>query len=430
MEVREPSARCSRPGTVTESARAVPEWEQCVLGDVAAVSAGGTPSRAVPEFWNGDIPWVTTAEVDFCLINATEQHISRAGLEGSAAKLKPPGTLLIALYGQGKTRGKVAVLGIAAATNQACAAVELDRRVSVRFALHLLQSRYEDIRKLSNTGNQENLSGALVRSIPLSLPPAAEQQAIASALDDTDALIESLEQLLAKKRQLKQGAMQELLTGKRRLPGFARPWVSEPFAKLADIRSGGTPSTTEPRFWDGGIPWCTPTDITALDGRKTLTLTARTISSEGLAASSAELIPAGSIVMTSRATIGECAINAVPVTTNQGFKNFVPFAHTDVGFLYYLLCTQKQRFIALCGGSTFLEIGKAQLRSFEVAVPAECDEQTAIATVLSTLDAELDALETRLTKARALKQGMAQALLTGRIRLAPFRGQASATPPG
>ena len=129
------------------------------------------------------------------------------------------------------------------------------------------------------------------------------------------------------------------------------------------------------------------------------------------------MIPANSIVMTSRATIGECAINSIPVSTNQGFKNFVPFQLVDVDFLYYLLMTQKQGFISLCGGSTFLEIGKGQLTDYEVRLPAEKTEQTAIATVLTDMDSDLAALEHRQAKTCALKQGMMQELLTGKTRL-------------
>jgi type I restriction enzyme S subunit len=107
----------------------------------------------------------------------------------------------------------------------------------------------------------------------------------------------------------------------------------------------------------------------------------------------------------------------VPVTTNQGFKNLVPLENVDVEFLYYLLLTQKQGFIGLCGGSTFLEIGKAQLSVYEVRVPATKAEQAAIAAILSDMDAGIAALEARLAKARSIKQGMMQELLTGRIRL-------------
>ena len=166
-----------------------------------------------------------------------------------------------------------------------------------------------------------------------------------------------------------------------------------------------------------GVKFTWKSTITALNGSKYLADTHRKITAMGMKACSAGLIPANSIVMTSRATIGECAINVTPLCTNQGFKNFVPFPHVDVQFLYYILTTQKAGFISLCGGSTFLEIGKTQLRPYEVSMPPTKEEQTAIATVLSDMDTEITALEARLTKARQLKQGMAQALLTGRIRL-------------
>jgi type I restriction enzyme S subunit len=267
-------------------------------------------------------------------------------------------------------------------------------------------------------GAQGNLSVSDITDFLFPFPPTkAEQEAIAEALSDADALIESLEQLVAKNRQLKQGAMQELLTRKKRLPGFSGEWEVKRLGELAEVRSGGTPSTTQSQFWDGDVLWCTPTDITGLNGFKYLSDTSRKISQSGLKSSSAEIIPANSVVMTSRATIGECAINRVPVSTNQGFKNFTPFENVNVEFLYYLLLTQKQGFISLCGGSTFLEIGKAQLAAFKVRVPTTKAEQTAIAAILSDMDGEIAALEAMLAKARQLKQGMMQKLLTGRIRL-------------
>ena len=240
---------------------------------------------------------------------------------------------------------------------------------------------------------QFNISHAVDFLYPV--PSLREQRAIATALSDVDGLLGGLGRLIAKKRDLKQAAMQQLLTGQTRLPGFHGEWEVKRLDELAEIRSGGTPSTTDPRFWDGNVPWCTPTDITALKGHKYLGETSRMITQHGLKTSSAEMIPAHSIVMTSRATIGECAINIVPVSTNQGFKNFVPFVTTDVDFLYYLLTTQKQGFISLCGGSTFLEIGKTQLVAYQVRLPGLKAEQTAIAEVLTDMDAELAALEQR-----------------------------------
>lgn len=262
-----------------------------------------------------------------------------------------------------------------------------------------------------------NLNQATLSRLNIQIPPIDEQRAIATALSDMDALLDGLDRLIAKKRAIKQATMQQLLTGQTRLPGFSSDWGGKRLGDLADIRSGGTPSTGDAAAWDGAVPWCTPTDITALEGRKYLTTTKRTITEHGLRNSSAELIPAYSIVMTSRATIGECAINTVPMATNQGFKNLVPFDFVDVDFLYYLLSTQTQRLVGLSAGSTFLEIGKAQLRQYEIRLPPTKSEQTAIATILSDMDTEITALEIRRTKTRALKQAMMQELLTGRTRL-------------
>lgn len=200
-------------------------------------------------------------------------------------------------------------------------------------------------------------------------------------------------------------------------------WKVQLLNQLAEIRSGGTPSTTQPRFWDGDIPWCTPTDITRLDGHKYLIQTERKITTSGLKNSSAEILPVDSILMTSRATIGESAINKVPISTNQGFKNFVPFANVDVDFLYYLIKMHKQTFISLCGGSTFLEIGKKQLEIFPVALPDNLNEQQAIGRALSDADALAEGLEKLLEKKKRIKQGAMQELFTGNRRLPGSSGK-------
>ena len=192
---------------------------------------------------------------------------------------------------------------------------------------------------------------------------------------------------------------------------ISEDWTVKRLEEVADIHSGGTPSTSQSHFWDGDILWCTPTDITALKGRKYLNDTARKITLQGLKSSSADLIPVNSLVMTSRATIGECAINQLPVSTNQGFKNFIPNKGTNTEFLYYLLQTKKQGFIRLCGGSTFLEIGKSQLNNFLVQWPSSKAEQEAIAEALSDADALIVSLEQLIQKKRLIKQGAMQELL-------------------
>ena len=150
------------------------------------------------------------------------------------------------------------------------------------FYLYFSNHFYDRIMQMTAKSSVDSVRREMIADMLIPLPTLAEQEAIAEALGDADALIESLEGLVAKKRHLKQAAMQQLLTGKKRLPGFDGEWERKPLSELADIRSGGTPSTTKAEFWDGDVLWCTPTDITALNGFKYLSDTSRTITQTGL----------------------------------------------------------------------------------------------------------------------------------------------------
>ena len=297
--------------------------------------------------------------------------------------------------------------------NNMAAFVVTDKRVDTSFVYFLfLTIRFSTF---ASTTALPALSGTTLSRIQLPLPPLPEQRAIAAVLSDTDELIGSLEALIAKKRAIKQAAMQELLTGRTRLPGFGGEWEAVALADVADIRNGGTPRTGIPAYWGGRIPWCVPTDITASRG-KYLVTTTRSITPEGLASCGATLLPAGSLLLCSRATIGEIKIASMPVATNQGFKSMVSAESVDNEFLYYRLVTLKERMIELATGSTFLEISKRDVASIRIDLPP-LPEQHAIATILSDMDAEIAALEHRLDKTRAIKRGMMQQLLTGSIRL-------------
>jgi type I restriction enzyme, S subunit len=154
------------------------DWEICTIADHFALSSGGTPSRANPSYWSGgQIPWVKTGEVNYRVITTTEEHITEQGLKDSAAKLLPAGTLLMAMYGQGITRGKVAMLGIAACCNQACAAFRpLDNLIDPEFLYYYLSHSYEAIRRFSHGGQQQNLNMDIVGAFRVAYPPSNEEQ--------------------------------------------------------------------------------------------------------------------------------------------------------------------------------------------------------------------------------------------------------------
>ena len=187
------------------------DWESSAVGAVFSTTSGGTPSRSEAGYWDGEIPWVTTSLVNSGVITEAEEYISEEGLKNSSAKLLPKGTVLIAMYGQGKTRGQVALLGVEATTNQACAAILPKEGVNSYFVFLNLAGRYEEFRKLSNSGGQENLSQGLIRDFSFAYPvDEKEQQLIADCLTSLDSLITAAAQELETLKTHKKGLMQQL----------------------------------------------------------------------------------------------------------------------------------------------------------------------------------------------------------------------------
>ncbi|MCH2039367.1 MAG: restriction endonuclease subunit S [Saccharospirillaceae bacterium] len=188
-------------------------WKITSIGSIAKVTSGGTPNRANSAYWGGEIPWVTTSQINFEDIVEAENYITLDGLANSSAKLFPEGTILLALYGQGITRGRVSVLNIEATTNQACAAILLDKeRCDTRFIFYLLQSHYENLRNLSNDGGQKNLSGGLIKQFRLAIPDLTEQRRNSIFLSTIDKKISLLKQKHEQLVQYKKGIMQQLFS--------------------------------------------------------------------------------------------------------------------------------------------------------------------------------------------------------------------------
>ena len=199
----------------------VPEtWEVAKVGDFAKIQSGGTPSRDVPENWiGGTIPWVKTGEIDYYVIRDTEEKITPVGLSNSAARLYPEGTLLMAMYGQGITRGKVGLLGLEAATNQACASISPtdEQKLSSVFLYYYFQYHYENLRKLGHGANQKNMNAALIRSFPISFPDADGQAAVVAGLESLDAKSELHNRKRDQLQDLFRTLLHELMTANTRV---------------------------------------------------------------------------------------------------------------------------------------------------------------------------------------------------------------------
>ncbi len=203
------------------------EWECRRVDDVCSLTAGGTPDTKIREYWDGSIPWVTTSEIDYAPIKSTEQTITEHGLANSAAKILPSGTLVMAMYGQGTTRGRVAMLACAAAMNQACVALVPLNTCMPSFLYQQFCHDYDRLRRLSQGGGQPNLNTELIGWMPIPIPPLPEQAKISQILSTWDEAIEQTHALIAAAKCRKKALMQQLLTGKKRLPGFSINWIDD-----------------------------------------------------------------------------------------------------------------------------------------------------------------------------------------------------------
>jgi type I restriction enzyme S subunit len=194
----------------------------------------------------------------------------------------------------------------------------------------------------------------------------------------------------------------------------ARPadWIIQTLEQLAHVVGGGTPDTSIPEYWNPPeIPWVTPSDITACV-EPVLMATERGISKAGLSQSSATLLPNGSILLTSRATIGECRLAGIPVATNQGFTSLVPKVGTDSRFLFYLTQTLKPTLVRLAAGTTFIEVSRREVRRVNVCVPSEQAERVLLGQIVTAADEALATARDKLKASKSLKMALMQQLFT------------------
>ena len=206
-----------KPGYVQTEVGVIPkEWEVKRLGDVAEMGSGGTPPSSVPAYYDGDIPWASISDMTKGgkVILSTDRNLTRAGFTNSAAQMFPAGTILYAMYA---SLGECSIAGISLCSSQAILGIRPKNKLSGEYLYYFLTSLKSVVKTLGQQGTQANLNKGMVQDFRLSLPPLAEQTAIASVLTEMDTELAVLTQRREKTRALKQGMMQELLTGRIRL---------------------------------------------------------------------------------------------------------------------------------------------------------------------------------------------------------------------
>lgn len=396
------------------------DWKEGTFADfLEGFSAGATPYRGITSNFKGKIKWISSGELNYNRINDTIEHISEEAFTKTSLKIHPEGTFLMAITGleAAGTRGRCAFVGNPAATNQSCMAIYPTDKMINEY-LYYFYRKYSEIlaNKYCQGTKQKSYTSNIVKLLPIVCPPSIKEQAsIATALSDVDSLISALTKKIEKKKAIKQGLMQQLLTGKKRLPGFGEKWVEIELGQHSIMNSGGTPSTANPEYYGGKIPFLSINDIT--NAGKFIYETEKTITEEGLKNSSARLFKKGTIMYAMYASVGKCAITKIRISCSQAILGINVDSTLDADFLYYYLVSIQDDVLNYGQTGTQTNLSKQIISSFILNVPSSKAEQTAIANILSDCDSEIAALEEKRDKYKEIKQGMMQQLLTGKIRL-------------
>lgn len=239
----------------------------------------------------------------------------------------------------------------------------------------------------------------------LPLPPIPEQKRIVDLISSVDSYIEALQQQLESAKKSRNAVLHELLTT------GGDDWLETTLGEISEVIGGGTPSTSVPEYWEGEIVWLTPTEITSQDG-EFVSNSNRKISELGLKNSGAQMLPKGSVILTSRASVGFVAISAIELCTNQGFQSLVPNDSVLAEFLMFWIQQNRSEFESRSAGSTFKEISKSNVKSIKLSLPP-LSEQRRVVEVISTIDEVKGKTEIAINEAKRLRSGLLSDLLSG-----------------
>lgn len=388
----------------------VPEnWVWVRLESVASWGSGGTPSRKHEEYYNGDILWIKTGELNNGWIYDTEEKITDEGLKKSSAKLFLPYSVLIAMYGA--TIGKVAILGVPATTNQACACAVCNQSLLYMYLFYYCISQKNVFIEKGKGGAQPNISQIILKQHPIPLPPLSEQQRIVERIEELFAKLdeakERLQEVADSFAVRKAAILHKAFTGEltkqwRRENGVSdESWEEKKLGEVGSWLGGGTPSTSREEYWENGnILWITSKDMKSTVIEDTL----MKVNEKGVKNSSANYIekPALLVVMRSgilRRTFPVAMVKK-PFTVNQDLKAIIP-DEDDLEFLYWMLLSNEQRILNTCmkNGTTVESINSNALKDLTFKCPT-LPEQHEIVRLIDDL----------LARERSVQQATEQAL--------------------
>ena len=398
----------------------IPEdWDCAKFGEKVKIYRGGSP-RPIQDYithLSTGINWIKIGDVgeNDKYIRSTQEKIIPEGV--SKSREVRVGDFILS---NSMSFGRPYILDIDGCIHDGWLTIqEYKNTFHTEYLYYLLSSNliYQQYISMAAGSSVKNLNKDKVFALNVIYPTLLEQERIAEALSDVDSLISSLEKLIAKKKAVKQGAMQELLTGKKRLPGFTGEWHHEPFGKLCTICRGGSPRPIQDYLTtsDSGINWIKIGDVKP--NAKYITSTQEKIVESGVSMS--RRVYKGDFILSNSMSFGRPYILKLDGCIHDGWLAIQDYQVAfDTDFLYYVLGSNYvfEQYIQMAAGSSVQNLNKEKVAQLKLYIPA-LEEQTAIASILSDMDNEIEALEQKLEKTHQIKQGMMQQLLTGKIRL-------------
>ena len=376
----------------------IPEdWDVASLGEMAKIATGGTPPTHDSTYYGDEYPFVSPVDLgEAKYVTHTEKGLSKKGF--AISRRFPAESILFVSIGS--TIGKCGIASVELTSNQQINAILPSPSFSVGYLYYTICSAAPRIKALAGEQAVPIVNKTQLSETLIALAPKPEQRVIAEALSDVDGLLAALEALIAKKRAVKQAAMQQLLTGKSRLPGFSGAWETKRIGALFEAKAGGDVDPTR------------SSDVQS--DSHPYPIYANSLSQEGLYGfcSYAENCP-GSITVTARGTLGKAFYRDTPFVAIGRLLVLEPKVRMDARFFSSYI-NHSIHFAVESTGVP--QLTAPQVARYSLLVPLE-HEQRAISETLSDMDAEIAALERRRDKTRVVKQGMMQQLLTGRVRL-------------
>lgn len=399
-------------------------WQIKKLGEVCLTTSGGTPSRSNKNYYEGNIHWVKSGELDKGLILDTEENISDEAIRNSSAKIFPKGTLLIALYGA--TIGKLAFLGVDAATNQAVCGIFKNEKINSKYLYHFLFYKKPSLTKQGIGGAQPNISQGILKNLEIPIPPIPEQQAIVSKIEELLSDLENgKQQLQTAQQQLKvyrqsllKWAFDGRLTNKDVKDGeLPKGWKWVKVSEISNVVRGGSPRPAgDPKYYDGNIPFLKVRDITK-DSNPYLTTFEYSIKEAGL--HKTRLIKPNTLLLSnSGATLGIPKIAMIAATMNDGIAAFLDLDQRSNLYLYYFWLSKTKELRNINMGAAQPNLNTDIIKNYLVPYCSFSEQQCIVDELESKLticDKIEESIRQSLQQAETLRQSILKKAFEGKL---------------